>query len=381
MPDIFLRPVPIDANPADVRLRNPTIPDSGGTVYNVSASDAAAASDALGAALIAAGAIVESASSLDAPSASAISAAAMSESATGADTVSSAVIYPSAISEAATGADAVSAGTTIPASIAEAAAGSDMPSSAAVYPSVISESSSAAETVSIGGASYSVSVAEAPAAVDAVASAAVLPSAISEAASSADLAAVAVTTAPAITEAAGAAETVASQTVAVAALAEAFAAVDAASVAVIIPAAIVETVLAQDSQATGGQVYSVGISEAVGAVDAVSATVSKAIDTAPRYDFGGIGGGVAPDDKPKTKTVRESSPETSDAAPQVDDDDLEAIMDLVEADDLRRSSEMEALMARALVLANIIVSPSPPAPVDNFDDDDNEVLELYAASI
>ena len=53
MPDIYLRPVPADANAADVRLYDPTVADAGGAASIIGAGQIASA-EALGAPTVAA---------------------------------------------------------------------------------------------------------------------------------------------------------------------------------------------------------------------------------------------------------------------------------------------------------------------------------------
>lgn len=162
-----------------------SLPAAGGTVYNVTLSEAGSASDTISSVVIFPSTITESGSAADTVSNVAVLPSSISESGAGTDTVSNVVIFPSSISEIGSGADTVSNVAILSSAISENATAIDTISNIATLPSTIGESGSAVDTIS-SAAILPSTVAETGLATDVISASLVYNVAISEISAAAD---------------------------------------------------------------------------------------------------------------------------------------------------------------------------------------------------
>lgn len=121
---------------------------SAGTVYSVSVSEAATATDAAAAGLAAVDALTEAATSTDTWAGPAVMEAAISESASADDAVaSSGAVASVSVSESASATDDVSATADLVAALTETATASDAPVSSIAYAVIITDAASASDAV------------------------------------------------------------------------------------------------------------------------------------------------------------------------------------------------------------------------------------------
>ena len=232
-------------------VRKPVFYSLSGTVYSVSLSESATASDAMSASGALAAALVEAATASNTITAAAVFASALVEAATASESNSATTTRAGALAESVTASDAMSATATLAGALAEAANASDAVSSIATMAAALSEAASASDSIdgSVGAATYSVTLSEAASASDAFSAAAVIAAAVVESVTAGDTVASIATLAAAITEAASASDTMAGSRVMALAITEAATVADAwtgSTGAAVLTAALAESVSAGD---------------------------------------------------------------------------------------------------------------------------------------
>lgn len=160
---------------------------AGGTTYNDSVTETAAAIDTVNSVATLPSGVVESASGVDSVAATRVGAGVISESASAADSVNAgAGVYAVSVSESASAADAIVSSAVLVGGLAEAGAATDTVNGTCVFTRAIAEAASAADAVATGANIYAVSVNESASSADSVSALAVLTGGVSEAGAAAD---------------------------------------------------------------------------------------------------------------------------------------------------------------------------------------------------
>ena len=242
------------------------IESGGGTVYNVTISEAGSAADV--------------------PSSKATYPSTVGETGVANDNVSNVGTFPRTVTEAGSAADTVSDVGTFGTTIAETGAASDTVSNGSTYNSTVTESGTGAETVSDTAVLPS-AVAESGAAADTVSDVAVYPSTVTESGTATDTQSTAGTLGAGITETGTAVDTESNAAIFPRTITEAGAAADTPSNVATLPASVSESAPITDSEYTNGP-QAAGVTEAASATDQYSAQlIGVATDPASKVTMQG----------------------------------------------------------------------------------------------
>lgn len=226
-----------------------TAAGGGGSTYDVSLAEAAAASDLISAAMLQVAALAEAATATDAYAAQAAFVRALAEAAAAGDVQAAALLALAALTEPATAAEALTAGLALGASALEAAAAADSQVAALLAAAAAAEAAAAADAAA-AGLLAGAAVTEAAAAGDAQSTGPVLTGAVSESVTLADALAAVAALLASMVEAAAAAESAGTQMTRTGAVSEAAAAVEAQTTGPQVSASLAETVAAAEALAT-----------------------------------------------------------------------------------------------------------------------------------
>ena len=162
-----------------------SVPAASGSTYNVSATEAATATDSQATAMLFATTRTEAATAVETIAAALAAAAARTETATASEAATAALAIPAARTEAATASETAIALMQLAASLTETTTTTDLAVALLIAVATVAEAASASETSSTGP-QYSVSITETATAADALQAAASLVAQVAEAAAAGD---------------------------------------------------------------------------------------------------------------------------------------------------------------------------------------------------